>query len=174
MIFVNGGHDGLERQTQPKQSYQQQWTLLQKNKKICAWRMTDCSSGTIWYWNDRLHVCMLGVCVAFSCFWAKKCCCSEHFFFFMFLRLELTSGRVTMLTVIAARGRRSLKKKAMLLFWRLLCGLQEHTLEYTTPNEFVLHWDDNEKFTTQQMGWTGPCSLTHLINVTTAWTVKTT
>lgn len=41
----------------------------------------------------------------------KNVAAQSIFFFFMFLRLELTSGRVTMLTVIAARGRRSFKKK---------------------------------------------------------------
>lgn len=52
-------------------------------KENCAWRVADWSSGTIWYWNDRLHVCVLSVCV-YMTRWiflaaVPKVVSSEHF-----------------------------------------------------------------------------------------------
>lgn len=157
--MVNSG------ETQPKQSYQQ---LLQKKqkkkiKKRSAWRATDCRSALIWYWNDRLHVCMLGVCVNFFWLLSQKDASSEQFVCFY-------------IYVTALRGRRSFRRRnknkkrhAFILkasLWIQFAGT--HT-GINNVNEFCPNGNNK---------WDGldpASSLTSMFNnVTTAWTMKTT
>lgn len=58
-LVDSGQHDDfLERETTKTATNSKGSSSKKKKKKKSAWRVTDCSSGAVWYWNDRLHVCM--------------------------------------------------------------------------------------------------------------------
>lgn len=80
IVSVHLKHDGEEKKKKDNQpttktdlSCQRLGETTSENilNNLCAWRATDCSSGTTWY--DRLHVCMSAVCVDFCGCCAKRC-----------------------------------------------------------------------------------------------------
>lgn len=80
IVSVHLKHDGEEKEKKDNQpttktdlSCQRLGETTSENilNNSCAWRATDCSSGTTWY--NRLHVCMSAVCVDFCGCCAKRC-----------------------------------------------------------------------------------------------------
>lgn len=104
--------------------------------------MTDCSSGTIWYWNDRLHVCWVYVCTwhgGFLRLLCQKLFLQSSLYVFMSVINPRYESDVWLFSFMTVRWREPWKKCCFFSGGLLLCGFKslEHTLEYTALMSWV-------------------------------------